>query len=221
MYLFPILVIILLVAAGLLLVPFYLSFYLNTEGFSICGFFKLKWFGMILYKKDLPFPEEAKDRKGVENRKKPVDKIMGVDKDAVERGFKPVHKWFPKDPRILIDAIPAFFRSLKGLTGSIHVEHILCQITFGLNDPADTAVICGYLWALTSAVSLPGTHIQVDPHFEGERLTGSLNAEIRSRLLWVFVASINALREKSIRRLLKELRRDEMISIKSPKWSGH
>jgi hypothetical protein len=172
-------------------------------------------------KRDLPFPEDAEDRKVAENRKKPVGKIKKVEKNAVERGFKPNHAWFSKDPRILIDAIPAFFRVLEGLMVSIHVEHILCEVTLGLNDPADTAVICGYLWALTSAVSLPGTHIQVDPHFEGERLTGSLNAEIRSRLLWVFVASINALREKSIRRLLKELRRDEMISIKGQKWSGH
>jgi hypothetical protein len=206
--------------AGLLLVPFYLSFYLNTEGFSFCGFFKLKWFGLILYKRDLPFPEDAEDRKVAENRKKPVGKIKKVEKNAVERGFKPNHAWFSKDPRILIDAIPAFFRVLEGLMVSIHVEHILCEVTLGLNDPADTAVICGYLWALTSAVSLPGTHIQVDPYFEGESLAGSLDAEIRGRVLWVFIAFINALREKTIRRLLKELSRDGMMSRKRPKMES-
>jgi hypothetical protein len=216
MHLLPILVIILLVTAGFLLVPFYLSFYLNLEGFSICGCFKVKWFGLILYKKDLPFPGDTEDRKGVENRKKPLGKIKAIDKNSADRGFKPNHAWFPKDLRILIEAIPPFFRVLEGLAGFIHVEHILCKVTFGLNDPADTAVICGYLWALTSAVSLPGTHIRVDPHFEGERLAGSLKAEIRSRLLWFFVASINALREKPIRRLLKELRRDEAMSRKRP-----
>jgi|APFre7841882654_1041346.scaffolds.fasta_scaffold07632_3 hypothetical protein len=89
-----------------------------------------------------------------------------------------------------------------------------------LNDPADTAVICGYLWALTSAVSLPGTHIRVDPYFEGERLTGSLNAEIRSRLLWVVVVFINALREKPIRRLLKNSVGMRRLSRRGSKWSG-
>lgn len=203
MYLFPILAIILLMVAGLLIVPFYLSFYLNTEGFSICGFFKVKWLGLTLYKKDLPFQGDTEDRTGEENRKRPEGKINRVEKNDVEKRFKPSHGWFSKDPRILIEAIPAFFRVLEGLTGSIHVEHILCEVTFGLNDPADTALIYGYLCALTSVVSVPGTHIRVDPYFEGERLNGCMNAEIRSRLLWVFVVSINALREKPIRRLLK------------------
>jgi len=65
----------------------------------------------------------------------------------------------------------------------------------------------------SSAVSLPGIHIRVYPYFEGRKLAASLNAEIRGRLLWVFVACINALRETPIRRLLKELLRDEMMSI--------
>jgi hypothetical protein len=216
MYLFPILSIILLMVAGLLLVPFYLSFYLNTEGFSICGFFKVKWFGITLYKKDFPFPENADDRTGEENKKKPESKINRVEKNAVEKGFKPSHGWFSKDPRILIEAIPAFFRVFEGLTGSIHIEHILCEVTFGLNDPADTAVIYGYLCALTSAVSVPGTYIRVDPYFEGERLTGCMNAEIRSRLFSVFVVSINALREKSIRHLLKNSVGMRRLSRKGP-----
>lgn len=216
MYLFPILLVILLVAAGLLLVPFYLSFYLNLVGFSICGYFKVKWFGLTLYKKDLPFPGDTEDRTGEENKKKPVGKINRVEKNDVEKKFKPSHGWFSKDPRILIEAIPAFFRVLEGLTGSIHVEHVLCEVTFGLNDPAYTALIYGYLCALTSAVSVAGTYIRVDPYFEGERLTGCMNAEIRSRLLWVFVVSINALREKPIRRLLKNSVGMRRLSRKGP-----
>lgn len=220
MYLFPILAIILLMVAGLLIVPFYLSFYLNTEGFYICGFFKVKWLGITLYKRDFPFPENSDDRTGEENKKKPVGKIKGIDKNAVESGFKPDHAWFSKDPRILIEAIPAFFRVLDGLAGSIHVEHILCEVMFGLSDPADTAAIYGYLCALTSVVSVPGTCIRIDPYFEGERLTGCLNAEIRSRLIWVFVVSINALREKSIRRLLKNSVGMQRLFHKRPKWIG-
>jgi hypothetical protein len=208
MYLFLIFLLI-LVTASLLLVPFYLYFHFNSEGFSIRGFFKAKWFGLVLYNGDLPFPEGAEDRKVEENRK-----------NAVDERSKPDHAWFPKDARVLIDVIPAFFRVLKGLTGSIHVEHASCKVIFGFDDPADTAVVSGYLWALTSAVSLPGTYIRVDPYFEGQRLAGSLNAEIRGRLLWLLIASINALREKPIRRLLKELLRDEMMSRKGPrgKW---
>ena len=220
MHLFLIIAIIFLLTAGLLLVPFYFSFYLNLESFSICGYFKVKWFGLIGYKKYLNYPGDTEDRKKEEKEKKPDGKINGNDKIAVERGFKPSREWFSNDPRILIEAIPAFFRVLEGLTVSFRVEHILCEVTFGLNDPADTAVICGYLWALTSAVSLPGTHIRVDPYFEGERLTGSLNAEIRSRLLWVVVVFINALREKPIRRLLKNSVGMRRLSRRGSKWSG-
>jgi hypothetical protein len=180
----------------------------------------VKWFGLIGYKKYLNYPVDTKNRKREEKEKKPDGKINRNDKIAVERGFKPRRGWFSKDPRMLIEAIPAFFRVLEGLTVSFRVEHILCEVTFGLNDPADTAVICGYLWALTSAVSLPGTHIRVDPYFEGERLTGSLNAEIRSRLLWVVVVFINALREKPIRRLLKNSVGMRRLSRRGSKWSG-
>lgn len=216
MYFFPILLIILLVAAGLLLVPFYLSFYLNLVGFSICGYFKVKWLGLTLYKKDLPFPEDIEDKTGEESKEKPEGKINKVEKNDMEKRFKPSQGWFFKDPRILIEAIPAFFRVLEGLAGSIHVEHILCEVTFGLYDPADTAAIYGYLCALTSAVSVPGTYIRVDPYFEGERLTGCMNAEIRSRLLWVFVVFINALREKPIRRLLMDKVAMRRLSIRGP-----
>lgn len=188
MYLALILVIILLVPACLLLAPLYLSFYLNIEGFSICGLLKVKWFGQILYKRDLSFPE---------------DDGMGAD-----RGFRSGYASFPKDACVLIDAVFAFLRILKALIGSIHVEQLLCKVTFGLNDPADTAIMSGYLWALACAVSLPGTCIQVYPYFRGERLAGSLNAKIRGRLLWVFVAIINAIRAKPIRLLFKELIRN-------------
>ena len=145
MHLFLIIAIIFLLTAGLLLVPFYFSFYLNLESFSICGYFKVKWFGLIGYKKYLNYPGDTEDRKREDKEKKPDSKINGNDKIAVERGFKPSRGWFSNDPRILIEAIPAFFRVLEGLTVSFRVEHILCEVTFGLNDPADTAVICGYL----------------------------------------------------------------------------
>jgi hypothetical protein len=200
MYLFLVLLIILLVQICLLLVPFYISSYINADGSSICGFFKVKWFGFILYKKNLSHAEDNEDKKDKKDKK--------VDKKASEMGFKLDHTWFHED------AVMAFFRIIKGLIGSIHVEHILCKITFGFDDPADTAVACGYIWALTSAVSLPGTCLRIYPSFEGERLTGSLNAEIRGRLLWIFVAFINALREEPVRRLLKKLLESEMVSGK-------
>ena len=63
MHLFLIIAIIFLLTAGLLLVPFYFSFYLNLESFSICGYFKVKWFGLIGYKKYLNYPGDTEDRK--------------------------------------------------------------------------------------------------------------------------------------------------------------
>jgi len=220
MYPASIFAIILVVSAGILLVPFHISLCLNADGSSICGHFKAKWFGLISYKRELAFLEYGEDGKGDVGITKFGSEIIADDENAVDNGFETDRVWPLKDPRIIVDAIMAIFRAAKGLVQSIHVEHVTCKVAFGLNDPADTAALCGYLWALTSAVSLHGAYIRVYPHFEGERLAGSLNLKVRGRLLWVFVASIVILREKPIRRLLKELIMYEIASgkLSQIKW---
>jgi hypothetical protein len=89
-----------------------------------------------------------------------------------------------------IDALPSIFRVVKDLIGAVHAERMLLNIRVGLDDPANTAVLCGYLWSIASFVSKPPAIIRIDPYFGGDRLIGSVNAELWSRLLWYLWPSL-------------------------------
>jgi hypothetical protein len=209
MYLLLIPSIILLATAALIFVPFHLCLDLKIDGFSVTGFYKVKWFGLTLRRAELPGPKEDDDIKRLEDKKKTRDRTVSGGKDVKktdtsDRRSKFDRRRFLKDPRMFIDALPSFFRVLKDLMGAVHTESLSLNITVGLDDPANTAVLCGYLWSMASFVSTPAT-IRIEPYFVGDRLDGSLNAEIWGRLLWVLLAFIGALREKPIRRLLKEM----------------
>jgi hypothetical protein len=208
MYLLLIPSIILLAIVGFMVVPFHLSFDLKIKGLFVTGFYEVSWFGLTLRRAELSAPKGAEDREKLEHKKKLREKKdSGRTKDknndlANKRGSVD-RSPFLKDPRMFIDAMPSFFRVLQDFMRTIHIERPLFKITLGLDDPANTAIFCGYLWSITSSVPTPST-VCIDPYFGGDRLDGSLNAEIRVRLLRVFIAFFNSLREKPIRRLLIE-----------------
>ena len=209
MYLLLIPLIFLLAAAALILVPFHLCLDLKIDGFSVTGFYKVKWFGLTIRRVELSGPGEDEDIKRLEDKKKTKIRTVSagkdVKKDNADKRSKFDRQRFLKDPRLFIDALPSFFSILKDLMRTVHIERILLNITLGLDDPANTAILCGYLWSMASFVSKPSAIIRIDPYFGGDRLIGSANAEVWGRLLWVMLAFIGALREKPIRRLLKEM----------------
>lgn len=207
----------LLAIAAFILVPFQLCSDLRMDGFSVTGFYKVKWFGLTLRSAELSGPERDRDRKVVVDKKKRIDGTTSRRKDAkkgiADRKSK-FDRGFLKDPRMFLDALPSFIHILKGLMRTIHIERLLLEITLGLDDPASTAVLCGHLWSMASFVPAPA-NIRIDPYFGGDRLNGSVNSEIWCRLLWVFVAFIIALREKPIRRLLKEMSRKSFRDLRN------
>jgi len=195
--------------AAIALVPLHLCLDIKIDGFSVTGFYKVKLFVLKLRKVELSGPGRDEDIKRSEGKKKTSDRTVSgrenaKEKDIADRRSKFDRQQFLKDPRKFIDALPSFFRVLNDLIRTVHIKRLSLNITVGLDDPANTAVLCGYLWSMASIVSNPST-LRIDPYFGGDRLNGSVNAEIRGRLLWVFVSFINALREKPIRRLLKEM----------------
>jgi hypothetical protein len=209
MYFLQIASIFLVATAAITLVPLHLCLDLKIDGFSVTGFYKVKWFELTLRKVELSGPGEDEDIKRSEGKEKTMGRTIsgGEDakkKDTADGRSKFDRQRFLKDSRMFIDALPSFFRVLDDLMRTVHIKRLSLNITVGLDDPANTAVLCGYLWSLASTVSNPST-LHIDPYFGGDRLNGSVNAEIWGRLLWVFVAFINALREKPIRRLLKEM----------------
>lgn len=104
----------------------------------------------------------------------------------------------------LRDAFPAIIRLCKDLLQSLSFRKLSCHLCFGLEDPVDTAVMSGYLWAIASALGLFRANVLISPSFGGIMLEGDFVAEIRARMLWAVIALINSLREKKVRTLLRE-----------------
>jgi hypothetical protein len=105
----------------------------------------------------------------------------------------------------LINAAPSLVKILRDLLKSIGVKKFSGRLCFGLNDPAQTAIISGYIWFLASALGLFPASIFIEPWFEGERLEGEFKAEIEVRLLWSAFATIQILRVRETRLLFREM----------------
>ncbi len=146
---------------------------------------------------------EQREIKGQEqDEKEPVGGREGIRKVIDSEKTDTIH---PPGIKPLIDAAPALAKILWGLKRSIHLNKSSCHLCFGLNDPAQTAIVSGYLWFLSSALGSFPAKIIIDPWFEGERLEGEIIAEIEARLLWPIFAMIKAMRVREIRLLLKEI----------------
>jgi hypothetical protein len=91
------------------------------------------------------------------------------------------------------------------LLKTIVFERLSCRLCFGLNDPADTAVLSGYLWSVASTLGLFRANVFIEPCFEGERLEGLFEAKLKTRLIQIAKAVINAFLEKEIRSLIREV----------------
>lgn len=104
----------------------------------------------------------------------------------------------------LLDAFPAMIRVCRDLLKSLSFRKLSCNLCFGLDDPVDTAVMSGYLWAIVSALGLFRANVLISPSFGGTMLEGDFVAEIRARMLWAVIALVSSLREKTVRTLLRE-----------------
>jgi hypothetical protein len=185
----------------LLLVPFHLSLRLDLSGLDMETNYQVRWLGLTLKKGEIP-PPGAKEMPGDEMeqvREKKEEEKPRAEREQMPKSLASV------DPRSFMDALPAILRVLKNLIKSIDIDRLICRISFGLNDPAETAVLSGYLWSLASAVGLSNTNIFIDPRFDEEKLEGDLAADLKARLLWVVMALLLALREDKLRKLLRQM----------------
>ncbi len=98
--------------------------------------------------------------------------------------------------RSILAAMPAFMNFLRDLTGSINFKTIRCRLELGLDDPSETAILAGRLWAIAAFLRYLGADILIKPYFEDERLEGEFLAEAGMRPIHVPVAFISALSEK-------------------------
>lgn len=107
--------------------------------------------------------------------------------------------------RSLFDAAPALAELLGDLAGSIRMKRFSCRLCFGLADPAQTAIISGYIWFFASLIGVSLADLVLEPWFGGLRLEGKLDAEIRARIISPILAGVKSLRRKEIRQLVREM----------------
>ncbi len=198
-----VLIIILLFLAIILLAPFRIYLNITKNGPHINGYYKIYWLGITLYKAEISPPSEeeaisAPGKEAAELRRE--EEETEIPAKGKKHKIKPAPQ--APNPKDLIGALPALARVLKNMIKAIKIEAMSCHISFGLNDPADTAIISGYLWSAASSIGILRTNVCIDPYFGGERLDGSLLADIKARLIWVALALAKALKEEKIRRLI-------------------
>jgi hypothetical protein len=228
MFIPAIFILLLIILAILLLAPFNLSLNIGKKGPLVWGNIRLAWLGITLMKMEI-LPQSADDflasigkeeagkeelavnenktkekkndpggKKDQEQDEKEIDRISeGSEKGKTKEAIR--------TPSIqsIIDAAPPLVKILWDLLRSIRFKKSSCRLCFGLNDPAQTAVISGYLWFLASALGTFSANISIDPWFDGERLEGEIITDIEARLLSPVVAVIKALRIREIRLLFK------------------
>ncbi|WP_440953208.1 DUF2953 domain-containing protein [Methanococcoides sp. FTZ1] len=94
------------------------------------------------------------------------------------------------------------FRLLKGLLCAIHIRELSCDLDYGLPDPADTGMLCGFLHTVGSVVhsGYRKFHYSVTPRFADEGLDVRMSGYIRFRMASLlypvlrFVFSLKVLR---------------------------
>lgn len=197
----------------LLIAPFNLSLNVGKKGPLVWGSIKLAWLRLTLRKVEIS-PQSADDllasfrKEEDEKEVRTVDESKTNDKDpTAEKAIdsETTDTTRPLSIKSLIDAAPALAKILWDLLRSIRFKKSSCRLCFGLNDPAETAIVSGYLYFLASALGTFSTNIFIDPWFEGDRLEGEIIAEIEARLLSPVIAVIKALWVREIRLLLKEM----------------
>ena len=198
-----------------LIISFHVTLKICKKGPLIEGYYKISWLGLTLKRKEiLPqsadnfighFTEKEDSNKGDDKSIK--SKIVGRKDEDIRKieDQKEKHKQDslrPSEVEFLLDTIPALWKVFRDLLKSIEFQNISCRLCFGLEDPANTAILSGYFWSMASILSIFRANISIEPYFERRRLEGEFFSRLRTRPLWTLWHHYNAIRERKIRRLL-------------------
>jgi hypothetical protein len=180
--------------AAVLLIPFDLTVEASKTETSMTSSVVVRWLGVRLLRRNLPGKGREQGKRG---------------KQAPEGGSRlDLLARVPRLLSLLVDAAPSLVGIFKRFGRAVRFRRLSIDVSFGVGDPAETAVLAGYLWSFAWAFDLlPRTSLALHPDMERARLDGSVSAELGVRLLPIAEAFLIAYTKKPFRRLLREARR--------------
>ena len=193
-----IILIISIIVVGILVVPFHIYLNIYNTGFKIKGTFRLSWLKLKLIQREIPPEKQAQKKENEDGNKEPKK----------EDGTKFEINRIPKILSLLVESLPHLERVFNSFLKSTSFEIFSLNLTLGLGDPADTAMVSGYFWAASSLLNMiPNAHISLEPDFLNKRIEVDATLKIKIRLFWIIVELIRAFTKKPVRTLFNELRK--------------
>ncbi|WP_431061652.1 DUF2953 domain-containing protein [Methanobacterium sp.] len=199
MVLIVLFLILIVLFAGIMLIPFQIEFMLDINGFKITGNFKIKWIGIKLIQKEI---EPSKNTNKVDREHDIEDK--GNNQDKSDKNNKDILRIIT----LIYESSPYLIRIFQAFLNSIIVEKFLLKLNIGLGDPYDTAMVFGYLSAARALINLiPKIIFSIEPDFNRECISAQIDFKFKIRLLKITVESLRALTKKPVRALLNSFRK--------------
>ena len=186
-----VLVILLSLVAALLLIPFHIILAASVSQSSREFEVAFSWLGLTLWRRK---PAGSKDLEEEKKKEKPEKKGSGISRAV----------------RILSlfrDSIPALLILAGSFRRAVHLQRLDMNITLGLGDPADTAILAGYVWSFAWILNrVRPVSFLFRPDFDMIGLDGYVRAEAKVRMLFLAVGLLRAYSKKPFRNLIKEVR---------------
>jgi len=171
----------------ILLIPFHVvangSTTLSSTNFQI----KFSWLGVTVWKSKSSDEQKKKPKPETKtpNRRRPVQIIS-----------------------LLWKSYPAIEKLLGSVKKAIRIRRLSADLSFGTGDPADTAILAGYLWSIVGLLdgAFPSVSLSLRPNLEASSFDSSFDAEVAITIGFVLTGFLRAYSRRSFRQLVKEVR---------------
>jgi DUF2953 family protein len=186
-----VLIILFSLIAALLLIPFHIILAASVAQSSRVFSIAFSWLGLTLWRNKPTGPKVLEEEK---KKEKPKKREPGISR-------------LVRIVSSLRDSIPALSILAGSFRRAVHIQRLDMNVTLGLGDPADTAIVAGYIWSFAWILNrVPSVSFSFRPNFEMFGLDGSIRAEAKVRMLFLVVGFLRAYSKKPFRKLIKEAR---------------
>jgi hypothetical protein len=198
--------ILLVIVAALLLIPFDISGRLARADRSTSTRFSVTWlFGVIGFARK---SEDGEVTTAILLFGRTVHERREEEKEEKEER--------EKERKLRIDAVAEILselpnlyepirRLLNALMDSLHLTRASAEVTVGLMDPWQTGMLIGVVYAGLGVLSpwSDTLDVQVYPVFDETLLEGRLSVDLRIRILWLVHPALRLFLSRSARRMMK------------------